>query len=63
MSGNILANLESDAFQRCFIAWVASVTGMPESVIAIDGKTLRRSRSVRLFTTLAGYKSSTIGQG
>jgi hypothetical protein len=25
--GDILASLESNAFQRCFVAWVASVTG------------------------------------
>jgi hypothetical protein len=26
--GDILASLESNAFQRCFVAWVASVMGM-----------------------------------
>jgi hypothetical protein len=39
--GDIFATL--DAFQRCFVSWVAAPTGMPAEVIAIDGKTLRRS--------------------
>ncbi|MGH7082803.1 MAG: ISAs1 family transposase, partial [Acetobacteraceae bacterium] len=30
-------------FQRCFVAWVAAMTGVPEGVVAIDGKTARRS--------------------
>jgi predicted transposase YbfD/YdcC len=30
-------------FQRCFVAWVAALTGAPAEVIAIDGKTSRRS--------------------
>jgi hypothetical protein len=38
-----LAVLDAEQFQRCFVAWVASVTGIPEGVIAIDGKTVRRS--------------------
>jgi len=41
--GDIFATLNDVAFQRCFVAWVAARTGRPESVIAIDGKTVRRS--------------------
>jgi predicted transposase YbfD/YdcC len=41
--GDILATLDATAFQRCFVAWVAALTGAPAEVIAIDGKTLRRS--------------------
>ena len=41
--GDIFAALDAEHFQRCFVAWVASVTGIPEGVIAIDGKTMRRS--------------------
>jgi predicted transposase YbfD/YdcC len=41
--GDIFATLDAEAFQRCFVAWVAVLTGAPADVIAIDGKTLRRS--------------------
>lgn len=41
--GDILATLDAEQFQRCFIAWVAAVAGVPAAVIAIDGKTVRRS--------------------
>jgi predicted transposase YbfD/YdcC len=41
--GDILASLDGEIFQRCFVAWVASLTGVPGEVIAIDGKTSRRS--------------------
>ena len=41
--GDILAILDAEQSQRCFVAWVAAPTGTPEGVIAIDGKTLRRS--------------------
>jgi predicted transposase YbfD/YdcC len=41
--GDIFATLDASAFQHCFIAWVAAVTKTPSEVIAIDGKTLRRS--------------------
>ena len=41
--GDLFATLDAEAFQRCFVAWVAALTGTPADVIAIDGKTLRRS--------------------
>ncbi len=50
--GDILASLDAGAFQRCFVAWVSSLTGAPaevvaHDVIAIDGKTSRRSGGKR----------------
>ena len=41
--GNLFAALDTQAFQSCFIAWVASLTKLGPDVVAIDGKTLRRS--------------------
>src|ERR1700679_3475708 len=41
--GDIFAALDAERFQRCFVAWVAALTGVPEGVVAIDGKTVRRS--------------------
>ena len=41
--GDIFASLDAGQFQQCFAAWVASVTGASAGVIAIDGKTSRRS--------------------
>jgi predicted transposase YbfD/YdcC len=41
--GIILAKLDPTAFQRCFAAWTAAVTNTSAEVIAIDGKTVRRS--------------------
>ena len=41
--GDIFATFDAAQFQRCFVAWVAARTGAPADVIAIDGKTLRRS--------------------
>src|ERR1700734_3165270 len=43
--GDILAMLDTEAFERCFVAWVAAQTGVPAEVVAIDGKTVRRSGS------------------
>jgi predicted transposase YbfD/YdcC len=41
--GDIFAALDAEQFQRCFVAWVAALTGVPRGVVAIDGKTVRRS--------------------
>ena len=41
--GDIFATLDAGEFQRCFVSWVAALTGVSADVIAIDGKTLRRS--------------------
>ena len=41
--GDIFATLDAEAFQRCFVAWTAALTKTPADVIAIDGKTSRRS--------------------
>src|ERR1700693_6276602 len=45
--GDIFATLDAGKFQRCFVAWVAALTGTSADVIAIDGKTLRRSYQKR----------------
>src|SRR5712692_10887959 len=48
--GDIFATLDAEAFQRCFVAWVAALIGVPAGVVAIKpapaqagGKTSRRS--------------------
>jgi predicted transposase YbfD/YdcC len=41
--GDIFRMLDAEQFQLCFIAWVRALTGVGADIIAIDGKTLRRS--------------------
>jgi predicted transposase YbfD/YdcC len=50
----VLSLLKPEAFQRCFESWIANLMGEttcegmePERLIAIDGKTARRSHDVR----------------
>ena len=39
--GDVFARLDPEQFQRCFIEWIAQLT--QGEVVAIDGKTVRRS--------------------
>ena len=41
--GDIFASLDPTAFRECFVAWVGALIKAPLDVIAIDGKTSRRS--------------------
>jgi DDE_Tnp_1-associated len=41
--GDIFATLDARAFQLCFVARVAVLTSTPAEIIAVDGKTSRRS--------------------
>jgi len=41
--GILFSRLDMEQFQRCFVDWTTGLQGPPEGVIAIDGKTLRRS--------------------
>ncbi len=41
--GLIFGALDAQAFQTCFIAWTQALSGAIAGVVAIDGKTVRRS--------------------
>ena len=43
--GDIMATLDAEQFQRCFAAWVGARCGVADGVVAIDGKTVRRSHN------------------
>lgn len=67
--GDILAALDADQFQRCFAGWVAAITGTPEGVIAIDGKTSRRSGSkakgktaIHVVSAFSAHRRLVLGQ-
>jgi len=67
--GDILSILDAAQFQRCFVDWVAALTGAPREVIAIDGKTLRRSgrkkdaqAAVHMVSAFAAHQRLVLGQ-
>jgi hypothetical protein len=41
--GRVFARLDPDAFERCFGAWVASLRRQGVRLLALDGKSIRRS--------------------
>jgi predicted transposase YbfD/YdcC len=46
--GRVFARLDPEEFRRCFAQWVKAVVGEPgQQVVAVDGKTLRRSHDRR----------------
>jgi hypothetical protein len=67
--GDILSVLDAAQFQRCFVDWVAALTGASREVIAIDGKTLRRSggkkdaqAAVHMVSAFAAHQRLVLGQ-
>jgi DDE_Tnp_1-associated/Transposase DDE domain len=67
--GDIFATLDARAFQLCFVAWVAALTNMPAEVIAIDGKTSRRSyqtkgskEAIHIVSAFAARQRIVLGQ-
>jgi len=66
--GDIFATLDAKQFQRCFVAWVAALTGAPADVIAIDGKTLRRAHKkgtkaqIHMVSAFAARQRLVLGQ-
>jgi predicted transposase YbfD/YdcC len=66
--GDIFAVLDAEHFQRCFIAWVAALIGVPAGVIAIDGKTSRRSQkkggkaAIHMVSAFAARQRLVLGQ-
>jgi predicted transposase YbfD/YdcC len=65
--GDILATLDPEAFQRCFVAWAAGLIGVPEGVIAVDGKSVRRSKSktdlpIHMVSAFAARQRLVMGQ-
>ena len=45
--GRVFSLISPTAFQHCFTQWMRSLTGVLEGLVAIDGKTLRRSHDRR----------------
>lgn len=41
--GRVFALLDPDAFGKCYVDWVRSLINLPDELVAVDGKTLRRS--------------------
>jgi hypothetical protein len=61
--GDILAALDAECFQRCFAAWAASLAGVPEGVVAIDGKTTTAKRYYLSSAKLSAEQFDILAQG
>ena len=66
--GDVLATLDAEQFQGCFVAWMAAVAGVPAGVIALDGKTTRRSSqkgakaAIHMVSAFAARQRLVLGQ-
>lgn len=66
----VFARIAPEHFQDCFVSWVASLTTLlPGEVVAIDGKTLRRSydaqnsrAAIHMVSAWASQQSLVLGQ-
>ena len=68
--GDVFARLDPEQFQRCFIEWVQAVAQVTQGeVVAIDGKTVRRShdrtlgkRAIHMVNVWASANGLVLGQ-
>lgn len=65
--GEVFAALDAEQFQKRFVGWAASVTGIAAEVIAIDGKTSRRSgkkgaNPIHMVSAFAARQRLVLGQ-
>lgn len=68
--GDVFARLDPAEFNKCFLSWVEAIrTATDGEVVAIDGKTLRRSHqrrkgagAIHLVSAWAGSNRLTLGQ-
>ena len=68
--GEVFARLDPEQFQRCFMAWTQAIAELlPGEVVAIDGKTARRSYdraggkgAMHLVSAWAAQNTLTLGQ-
>ena len=68
--GDVFSRLDPEQFQRCFMEWTQAMADLlPGEVVAIDGKTVRRShdrsagkRAVHLVSAWASANTLTLGQ-
>ena len=68
--GDVFSRLDPDQFQRCFMEWTQALADLlPGEVVAIDGKTVRRShdkragkQAIHLVSAWASGNTLTLGQ-
>lgn len=65
----MFSNLKPEAFERCFLEWIAALAKEKEKLLAIDGKTLRHSfdrssnkAAIHMVSAWAGVNNLVFGQ-